>query len=82
MTFNLSVSSNDRHLFSQIKRGEGFLIPSHGYYIKITSGLAIRIGLGKNHQLANNNDDESAIEYFEANTEVDKIFPNVSITME
>ena len=82
MTFNLSGPSDDRHYFSQIKRGEGFLILPRGYYIKITSGLAIRIGLGKNYQLAKNDDEESVIEYFEADDEVEKIYSNVSVTME
>ena len=82
MTFNLSGSSNDRHYFSQIKRGEGFLILPHGYYIKITPGLAVRVGLEKNHKLAKNDDGGIIIEYFEADNEVDKIYSNVSITME
>ena len=51
MTFNLTGPSNDRHFFSQIKKGEGFLILPYGYYIKITSGHAVRVGLEKNHQL-------------------------------
>ena len=51
MTFNLSGPSNDRHFFSQIKRGEGFLILPYGYYIKITSGLAVRVGLEKKSQV-------------------------------
>ena len=82
MTFNLSGPSNDRHFFSQIKNGEGFLILPHGYYIKITSGFAVRVGLEKNHKLAKNDDGGIVVGAFEANEKVDKIYSNVSITME
>ena len=82
MTFNLSGHSDDRHYFSQIKRGEGFLILPRGYYIKITSSMAVRVGLEKNHKLAKNDDGGIIWEYFEADDEVEKIYSNVSVTME
>ena len=82
MTFNLSGPSDDRHYFSQIKRGEGFLILPRGYYIKITSSMAVRVGLEKNHKLAKNDDGGIIWEYFEADDEVEKIYSNVSVTME
>ena len=82
MTFNLTGSSNDRHFFSQIKRGEGFLILPYGYYIKITSGAAIRVGLENNHPLDEDDDGGIVVEDFEADDEVEKIYSNVSVTME
>lgn len=82
MTFNLTGPSNDRHFFSQIKEGEGFLILPHGYYIKITSDAAVRVGLEKNHQLDEDDDGGIIIEAFEADDEVEKIYSNVSVTME
>lgn len=82
MTFNLNGTSNDRHFFSQIKRGEGFLILPYGYYIKITSDLAVRVGLEKNHRLDEDDDGGIVVENFEADDEVEKIYNNVSITME
>ena len=82
MTFNLNAPSDERHFFSQIKRGEGFLILPYGYYIKITSDLAVRVGLGKNHRLDDNDDGGIIVEDFEDYDEVDKIYSNVSITME
>lgn len=82
MTFNLTGALSDRHFFSQIKKGEGFLILPHGYYIKITSDLAVRVGLEKNHQLDEGDDGGIVFENFEADDEVEKIYSNVSVTME
>ena len=82
MTFNLSVPSNNRHFFSQIKNGEGFLILPYGYYIKISENLAVGVGLEKNHPLDEDEKEIITVDKFEVDDEVDKIYPNTSITME
>ena len=82
MTFNLSGSSNDRHYFSEIKNGEGFLILPYGFYLKISKNLAVRVGLEKNHPLDEDDDGGIVVEDFKADDEVEKIYSNVSVTME
>ena len=82
MIFNLSGHSGDRHFFSEIKNGEGFLILPYGYYLKISKNFAVRVGLEKNHPLDDNDDGGIIVEVFEADDKVDKIYSNVSITME
>lgn len=82
MTFNLTDAPSDRHFFSQIKNGEGFLILPYGYYIKISENLAVRVGLEKNHKLDDDDDGGIVVEDFEADDEVEKIYSNVSVIME
>ena len=82
MVFNLSGSSDDRHLFSDIKVGEGFLILPYGFYIKISKNLAVRVGLEKNHPLDEDEKEIITVDEFEADDEVVKIYSNVSVTME
>ena len=82
MTFNLSGHSDDRHFFSEIKNGEGFLILPYGFYLKISKNLAVRVGLEKNHPLDEDEREIITVDEFEADDEVVKIYSNVSVTME
>lgn len=82
MIFNLAGAPDDRHLFSEIKVGEGFLSLPYGFYLKISKNLAVRVGVEKNHPLDEDDDGGIVVEDFEADDEVEKIYSNVSITME
>ena len=82
MIFNLSGRSDDRHFFSEIKNGEGFLILPYGFYLKISKNLAVRVGLEKNHPLDEDEKEIITVDEFEADDEVVKIYSNVSVTME
>lgn len=82
MTFDLTGTSSDRHLFSQIKKGEGFLILPYGFYLKISQNLAVRVGLEKNHPLDEDEKEIITVDEFEADDEVDKIYPNTSLSLE
>ena len=81
MTFNLTGVPSDRHLFSEIKVGEGFLSLPYGFYLKISKNLAVRVGLEKNHPLNEDEKEIITVDEFEADDEVVKIYSNVSVTM-
>lgn len=80
MTFNLSGSNSDTPQFVEVKVGEGFLILPYGYYIKTANDRAVRVGLAED---CPPDEDEEIIttDIFRPEDEVDKIYPNVSITM-
>ena len=78
MTFNL-VSAPNPHTFADVKIGEGFFFAPDGYFIKIANNYAIQVWLAKNQPPA---EEIFHKNFFALNNSVDKIYHNVSITME